>query len=171
MRIDRETPADVAGISRVLAAAFADDAGEVPAEVGLVDALRASDAWLPQLSLVARDSDGELVGHVLCTRGYVDRSPALALGPVAVHPRSQGRGFGSALMHAVLGAADALAEPLVACLGDPAYYTRFGFVPSTDLGVTPPVEQWQPHFMVRTLASYDPAARGRFEYAAPFMSS
>jgi putative acetyltransferase len=72
-------------------------------------------------------------------------------------------------MHAVLGAADALGEPLVALLGDPAYYRWFGFVTATDRGVTPPVEAWGVHFQVRTLTSYDPARHtGAFAYATPF---
>jgi putative acetyltransferase len=33
-------------------------------------------------------------------------------------------------MHAVLGAADALDEPLVVLLGHPDYYPRFGFRPA-----------------------------------------
>jgi putative acetyltransferase len=51
----------------------------------------------------------------------------IALGPLAVRPDRQQNGVGSALMHAVLGAADALGEPLAALLSNPAYYQRFGF--------------------------------------------
>ena len=41
-------------------------------------------------------------------------------------------------MHAILGAAEALGEPLVALLGDPAYYRRFGFRLAADYQITPP---------------------------------
>lgn len=44
-------------------------------------------------------------------------SSALGLGPLAVRPDQQGQGVGQALMHAVLGAADALGKPFVALLG------------------------------------------------------
>lgn len=44
------------------------------------------------------------------------------LGPLGVAPSHQAAGIGSALVHAVLGAADALDEALVALLGAPAYY-------------------------------------------------
>jgi len=71
-------------------------------------------------------------------------------------------------MHAALGAADALDEPLVALLGIPAYYHRFGFHLSDQIGILPPVAAWQPHFQVRTLAAYTPAIRGGFTYAEPF---
>lgn len=71
-------------------------------------------------------------------------------------------------MHAVLGAAEALDEPLVALLGDPAYYCRFGFRLGEEYGITPPVAEWQPHFQVRPLAAYSPSLRGAFTYPEPF---
>ncbi|RRO14870.1 N-acetyltransferase [Saccharopolyspora rhizosphaerae] len=170
MLIRRETPADLPPIRQVHAAAFADaeNPQSRPVEVGLVDALRDGDAWLPALSLVAERS-GEVVGHVVCTRAHVGDVPVLALGPVGVPPDLQRAGIGSALMHAVLGAADALDEPLVALLGHREYYPRFGFEPAADRGITPPVPEWASHFQVRPLSGYDPAVRGEFAYAAPFM--
>ena len=170
MLIRREMPGDQAVIRVVTAAAFArpQTPEQVPPEAGLVDELRAGPAWLPALSLVATDPDGTVVGHVLATRGHVATAPVLGLGPLSVHPDRQRRGVGSALMHAVLGAADALDEPLVALLGDPRYYRRFGFGPCMDHGVEPPVPQWRPHFQVRPLTAYDPALRGTFSYAEPF---
>lgn len=71
-------------------------------------------------------------------------------------------------MHAVLGVADALGEPLVALLGSPDYYSRFGFRLSSEFGIVPPRPQWQPHFQVRTLSAYKPSLRGTFAYAEPF---
>jgi putative acetyltransferase len=161
--IRRETAADVAAIRAVTLAAFPQ-----PVEARLVDELRADPGWLPALSLVAVDPDGALAGHVVVTRGRVGTTPALGLGPLSVRPDRQRRGVGSALMHAVLGAADALDEPLVALLGNPAYYHRFGFRPSTDHGVDPPVAEWQKYFQVRTLSAHDPSLRGTFAYAEPF---
>lgn len=164
MLIRRETPADVDAIRAVTAAAFAPS----EFEPRLVDELRADPGWLPALSLVATDPAGVVIGHVVATRAHVGPSPVLGLGPLSVHPRHHARGVGSALVHAVLGAADALAEPLVALLGNPAYYHRFGFVLSSSVGILPPDPAWQPHFQVRTLASYTPALTGTFAYAEPF---
>ena len=164
MLIRRETPADVDTIRAVTAAAFAPS----EAEARLVDELRVDPGWLPALSLVAVDSSDTVIGHVACTRSHVDSVPVLGLGPLSVHPDHHTRGVGSALVHAALGAADALGEPVVALLGDPAYYHRFGFVLSDQFGILPPVAEWQPHFQVRTLAAYTPALRGTFTYAEPF---
>ncbi|MER7459255.1 N-acetyltransferase [Micromonospora sp. NPDC126480] len=170
MLIRRETPADVAAIHAVHAAAFADperaDAG--PVEAGLVDALRADAGWLPALSLVA-EVDGQVVGHVVATRARVGGEPvAVGLGPLGVLPAWQRRGVGSALMHAVLGGADALDVPLAVLLGHLDYYPRFGFRPAVALGVTPPVPAWGAHFQARPLAAWHEGIRGEFAYAKPF---
>lgn len=101
-----------------------------------------------------------------CTRGDVDGVPALGLGPIAVRPAAQGRGVGSALMHAVLGAAEAADEPLVALLGDPAWYRRFGFGPASSSGIVAPDPAWGEYFQVRVLRPSPPA--GTFGYARPF---
>jgi len=163
---------DAAAIRAVHTAAFRPP-GEsaVPVEAPLVDDLRAGAEWLPRLSLVA-EVGGEIVGHVVCSRGWIataagDR-PVLGLGPLGVVPAHQGAGVGSAMMHAVLGAADALDEPLVALLGAPAYYGRFGFEPARHHGVEAPDANWGDHFQVLPLAAYDPALTGPFRYAAPF---
>ena len=117
MLVRRELAGDEVSIRAVTAAAFARPGEDVPVEAPLVDWLRASPAWIPELSLVAVDPDGDLAGHVLCTRGTVAASAVLALGPLSVRPDRQRSGVGQALMHAVLGAADALGEPLVVLLG------------------------------------------------------
>ena len=165
--IRREQPGDVDAVRAIVAAAFARPA-ETPVEVGLLDELRSDNGWLPALVLVAVEpSAEEVIGHVVCTRGSVDGSPALGLGPLAVRPDRQRRGVGTALMHAVLGAADALGEPLVALLGEPAYYGRFGFRASLEYDILPPERNWQEYFQVRPLSAYRPLG-GTFAYAEPF---
>jgi putative acetyltransferase len=168
MLIRRELAGDEAAIRAVTAAAFAKPGEDVPVEALLVDWLRASPAWIPELSLVAVDPGGEIVGHVLCTRGTVAAAPVLALGPLSVRPGRQRAGVGKALVHAVLGAADALGEPLVVLLGSTAYYPRFGFRLSSEYGITPQRPEWEEHFQVRTLTAYNPELRGAFAYPEPF---
>lgn len=162
MLIRRERPDDIDAITAVHAAAF-----DTEMEANLVVALRASDAWLPPLSLVA-EANGQLVGHVVCTRAHLAGTPALGLGPLGVPPAHQKSGVGSALMHAVLGAADALDEPVVVLLGHTDYYPKFGFEPATRYGIEPPVKEWGAHFQARPLSTYDSAMRGPFVYAQPF---
>lgn len=168
MIVRRELAGNEAAIRAVTAAAFARPGEGVPVEAPLVDWLRASPAWIAELSLVAVDPDGGVAGHVVCTRGTVGTAPVLALGPLSVRPDRQRGGVGKALVHAVLGAADALGEPLVALLGSTAYYPRFGFRLSSEYGIMPQRPEWIEHFQVRTLTAYDPAVRGEFAYPEPF---
>ncbi len=170
MLVRRELPGDAPAVADVHAEAFAPMYPDsAPIEPGLVDALRASEEWLPTLSLVA-EIDGAVVGHVCVTRATLgpDQLPALGLGPLGVREAHKRRGVGSALMHAVLGAADALDEGVVVLLGHPDYYPRFGFRPAAELGIDPEVPEWAPHFQARPLTAYRPQLRGTFRYAAPF---
>lgn len=166
MIVRRELPGDVEAVREVVAAAFAEPGTPVPVEVGLLAELRADVGWLPRFSLVAVVGE-QVAGHVVCTRGHVGATPALGLGPIAVRPDRQRAGIGTALMHAVLGAADATDEPLVALLGEPRFYGRFGFRPAADFGIAAPDPTWGGYFQVRTLTAYRPVA-GTFAYAAPF---
>lgn len=58
--------------------------------------------------------------------------------------------------------------PLVVLLGHADYYSRFGFVPASRLGVLPLDRSWRDHFQARALATWTPGLRGTFRYAAPF---
>jgi len=126
-----ERPEDIPGIRAVHTAAF-----ETPAEAGLIDALRATGAWIPALSIVAV-AEGRVVAHALFSRIVLVTAggevPALALGPVGVLPASQKQGYGSAVIRDGLARRD---DQLVIVLGDPAYYRRFGFVPGASHGIT-----------------------------------
>lgn len=136
-----------------------------------------------------------IVGHVACSRGsmtggvgHAGSDPdglgssdglgsgmdgldgIVGLAPLGVLPEFQGAGVGGALMHAVLGAADALGAPAVVLLGDPGYYGRFGFEPAARYGVLPPVAEWAPHFQLRRLTAWPAtgAPSGTFHYAPAF---
>lgn len=163
MILRRELPGDRAAVFAVHAAAFLPS----PDEARLVDELRDDGDAVAALSLVAT-LDGEVVGHVVCSRADVDGRPSLGLGPLGVLPASEGRGVGHAPMHAVPGAADTLDEQAVVLLGDPSSYRRFGFVPAEPLGLLPPDPAWAAHFQVRRLSAWDGSLRGTFRYAPAF---
>jgi putative acetyltransferase len=166
--IRRETVEDRPTVDAVTAAAFGQPgSGQPPSETALLQALRRDAGWIGKLSLVAV-RDERIVGHVVCTRGWVDEVAALGLGPISVLPTHQRQGTGHALMHSIIGAADAAGELLIALLGDPHFYRRFGFVEASRLAVAAPDPGWGSHFQVRTLTDYRPWVTGTFRYAAPF---
>ncbi|RRR98521.1 GNAT family N-acetyltransferase [Glycomyces terrestris] len=165
--IRRETAADREAVHALQTAAFKDAPHSSGGEADLVDALRGTDAWAPEHSLVA-EVDGRPVGHVVSTYGTLGETRVLGLGPIGVDPAFQGAGIGSALMHAAIGAADARDEPAILLLGDPGYYARFGFVPAADHGVAPEHPEWGAYFQIRILTAWRPELRGTYAYAPPF---
>ncbi|ANN21604.1 GCN5 family acetyltransferase [Amycolatopsis orientalis] len=168
MLLRQEIPADREAIHAVHLAAFAKLSVPV-VEAKLVDELRDDGDLIAALSIVA-ERDGEVVGHVCCSPGWIgeDGKSAVGLGPLGVLPEYHASGIGSALVHAVLGAADALGYGAVVLLGDPRYYSRFGFVLAEQHGITPPVAEWAQHFQVRTLRAHDPGLQGTFRYSPAF---
>jgi putative acetyltransferase len=145
------------------------DVGSVPPEVGLFETLWAAGDVLPELSFTA-SAEGEVVGHVTASKATVATDPVVAVGPIGVLSEHQGVGIGSALMEALLAAADAAGVPLVVLLGSPRYYARFGFRPATELGVTPPEREWGDAFQARPLTQYTDSIAGPFRYAAAISS-
>jgi predicted N-acetyltransferase YhbS len=158
-----ETNADAAAIREVNLAAFPSEE-----EADLVDGLRAGEAWIDGLSIVAEDPDGTVVAHALLSRCSVDGVPALALAPCAVLPRVQRTGAGSATIRAALETAQRLGENLVVVLGHPDYYPRFGFLPASRFGIHVNFEVPDEALMALAL---DPSAEtpsGTVAYPAPF---
>lgn len=144
----------------------------------LVDVLRGGPTYLPDLALVAQDDD-RLAGFVLLTTvtveargddGYEARPEALCLAPLAVHPAMSGRGVARALVaEALARAASRGLERHVVLEGDPALYSRFGFVPADTVGLVPPSERIPPGaFQVHPLPGAGPARTGRVLYSPPF---
>ncbi len=160
-------PADTAGILAVVGDAFSYGGTRDPgAELAIVRDTWSAQAGRPLLELVAAE-DGTLVGHLQAAPGRLDgRATAVAgVAPVCVASAHQGRGTGSTLMAALIGAAEELHWPLLVLLGDPAYYGRFGFEPAGPLGlVYAPVGAGNPHFQARRLNGYSAALRGEFSY-------
>ena len=118
-----ETPGDRDAIRSVNKAAFG---GSVEAD--LVDQLRADGDFI--LSLVA-ENDGVVVGHCGFSRLTVHEGdavvPAVSLAPVAVRPLQQRCGIGQTMVRDGIARLKSAGETLILVLGDPAYYSRFGF--------------------------------------------
>lgn len=97
-------------------------------EADLVDAIRSQS--LAEVSLVA-EMGQQVVGHILFSPITIDSEhgpiAALSLAPMAVHPDFQNRGIGSKLVYGGLAQCRSRPFKLVAVLGHPSFYPRFGF--------------------------------------------
>jgi predicted N-acetyltransferase YhbS len=93
---------------------------------------------VPRLSLVARDVDGVLAGAIRFWPIRVGGTPALLLGPIAVHPTRQSEGLGGQLMHASLEIAQSEGWARVMLVGDAPYYGKFGFERLNGVVMPPP---------------------------------
>ena len=144
-----ETPADRERIFDLLAAAFClpSDPSVEPIEVGLTRELLACPAYLPELSVVAEEN-GVVLGYAITTRAQIGPAASLGLGPIGVLPEAQGKGVGSALVLESVRRAEILGEASVALLGDPSFYSRFGFRPAAEMRVVAPEPAWGEHFMI-----------------------
>ncbi|MFY9929584.1 MAG: N-acetyltransferase [Streptosporangiaceae bacterium] len=143
-----------------------------PVVPDLVDALRASTAWRPGLSLVAQEH-GRVVGHVLATRGWLDARArlveVLVLSPLSVAPDRQGQGIGSRLVRQLLAEAASGPEPAIFLEGSPDYYRRFGFGAAGSAGFgRPSLRIPEAGFQVYTFASYEPWMTGTLVYPDAF---
>ena len=165
MLIRAERRDDANQIQGVVDAAFDSD-GERSAESVLIERLRGSGAWIPQLSLIAEEGE-RIVGQCLCTRAHVDDAEVLALGPISVIPQRQRSGIGSTLMRTAIEIAIDMSEPLIGLLGDYGYYRRFGFVPASAVGIISPEPSWGDYFQVLVIDERR-APRGEFVYPTPF---
>ncbi len=126
-----ERPEDAAAIAALTTRAFSGMPYASGSEAGIPARLRAAGAMT--LSLVA-ESEGELVGHAAFSPAVLGNdSNWLGLGPVSVKPELQRSGIGSAVIKAGLDRLRQTGAPGCVVVGDPAYYTRFGFASASGL--------------------------------------
>jgi putative acetyltransferase len=158
VQIVPERPEYEPAIRRLHLAAF-----PTHAEADLVDRLR--DDGDSVISLVALEGD-KVLGHVLFSRMTAPQR-ALGLAPLAVDAERRGEGVANRMITEALAQARTGRWEAVFVLGDPAYYTRFGFSLQAAAGFETPYAG--PHFMALALDGRDMAALGgHLDYAPAF---
>lgn len=121
--IRKSEPADLAAIESLYVKAFPDE-DLIPLVRGLLPDVQSV------VSLVAT-KELQIVGHALFTKCGVsgNKAKAALLGPLAVLPASQRQGVGSAIVRDGLRRMKEEGVQVICVLGDPAYYSRLGFLP------------------------------------------
>lgn len=119
-------------------------------EAKLVNHLRESSAFIPDLSLVA-EMENQIIGHILFVKILIKNSTqhfeSLALAPMAVHHDFQKQGFGARLIQEGVNRATELGFKSVIVLGYEQFYIKFGFEPAQKWGIKAPFDVPSEAFM------------------------
>lgn len=107
-------------------------------ESKLVERVRESEGFIPELSLVA-EMNNKIVGHLLLSKAKVEdqneEHTVIVLAPIAVKPDLQKQGIGSSLIKEGIRRCKELGYELILLIGHPSYYPRLGFQPARKFGL------------------------------------
>ncbi len=136
--IREEQRDDHAIVKDIVEAAFATMQHSSGTEHLIVERLRRSNAFIPELSLVA-EREGQIIGHLLLSKVQVKSKDkehtTLSLAPVSVLPSDQRQGVGSLLIRRGHERALELGYSAIVLIGHSAYYPRFGYEPAVNFGI------------------------------------
>lgn len=138
----------------------------------LVEKLRRSSSFIPELSLVAV-MGAEIVGHILLTKIKIRRDnttyDSLALAPVSVLPEFQNKGIGGMLIKHAHRRAKELGYNSVVVVGHDKYYPKFGYQRADKFGIRVPFDIPPENCMVMELSDRALVnVHGVVEYAKEF---
>ena len=115
--------------------------------VALVEEIRDSEYYIPQLSFVA-ELDGEIVGHFLFSRFPLSKTPTgghgganetdiVMLAPVSVHADHLRQGIGSAMIRMGIEKVREMGFKGITVEGNFHFYNQVGFRTSSEFGIFP----------------------------------
>lgn len=143
MIVRQEQEKDHSQVFKVVENAFKNVEHSDHQEQFLVEKLRKSDAFIPELSIVA-EIDNKIVGHILFTKLSVrndsESFTSLALAPVSVEPEYQGKGIGNQLINYGHKIARELGYESVILIGHENYYPKFGYKKTSNFGISFPFD-------------------------------
>jgi len=150
---------DYSAIAEVIMATYANISYSNHLEQVMVERLRKSDAFIPELSIVAETDFGELAGHVLLTINYIQKNDqifnALALAPLSVKPAYQNKGIGKKLVLESHKVAQTLGYDYIVILGIANYYPKFGYHFLSGYNIKLPVEIKEENALIISLSGND----------------
>ena len=151
MIIRQENITDHIKVFNLIESAFKNAEFTDNTEQFLVERLRKSDAFIPELSMIA-EIDGKIVGHILLTKLKIKNQSnefdSLALAPVSVKPEFQGKGIGGKLIVESHKKAKELGYKSIVLLGHEKYYPRFGYEQADKYRIELPFEVPKENCMV-----------------------
>ena len=166
--IRTEKVSEFAEISQLIQQAFMTAEHSDGTESQLVERLRISPAFIPQLSLVAL-VDKKVAGYILFTKVQIGTQTQLGLAPLAVLPEFQRQGIGSSLVQKGHQIAADMGYGWSVVLGSDRYYPRFGYCPAAQYGILCPFPGVAPqNYMAIRLRDDAPDCYGVVKYSPEF---
>ncbi len=176
MKVDirKELEEDYKQVFTLIENAFKNEPFSDYTEQFLVERLRTSDAYVPELSMVV-ELEGEVIGHILLTKIKIVNDSqsfnSLALAPVSVKPDYQNKGVGGQLILQAHAKAIELAYKSIVLLGHQDYYPRFGYEKASNFGIKLPFDVPDENCMAIELVEGGlKGVSGMVEYPKEFMS-
>ncbi len=143
VNIRQEEKSDYQDVFDLINEAFSQEKFSDQSEQFLVERLRNSDAFIPELSLVA-EKGNEIVGHIMLSKIQIENEfnsyDSLALAPVSVMPRYQKMGIGALLIKRSHEIARELGYKSIILIGHAKYYPRFGYKPAKEFKINLPFD-------------------------------
>ncbi|MDM1552424.1 GNAT family N-acetyltransferase [Empedobacter falsenii] len=143
MFVRKEEEKDYNQVFELIEKAFENEEYSDHREQFLVERLRNSDSFVPDLSIVF-EMNGLIVGYILLTKIKINHSDfsydSLALAPVAVLPNYQGNGIGGHLIKFAHKKVRELGFESIILLGHPTYYPKFGYRKASDFDIQLPFD-------------------------------
>ncbi len=137
MIIRQEQPADYDEVYELVKISFATSTNE--GEWDYLNEVRKKDTFIRELSLVAENDDGKLIGQIVLYKTNITASDhiytELLLSPISVHPDFFRKGIARAMMLEAFQLAKTMGFTAIFLCGDPDFYHKFVFKASYEYGI------------------------------------
>ena len=167
LEIRQENKKDYEEVYNVIKIAFETAEHSDGNEHNLVVALRDSNSFIPELSLVAVQ-DNKIIGYILFTKIEIGEYEELALAPLGILPEYQRKGIGKRLIEEGHRIAKELGYHYSIVLGSEKYYPKFDYIPASQYGIIAPFEVQNENFMAIKLNDSNKEISGIVKYAKEF---
>lgn len=167
IKIRQERQEDYQQIRELVREAFAHAEHSDGDEHDLIERVRHSSDYIPELSLVAV-SDDIVLGHIMFSKISVGESEAIALAPLSVRTDWQRKGIGKSLVTEGHRLASKMGHSCSVVLGNPDYYSKFGYEKASNHGIVAPFDVPDDYYMVCELDENCDIPKGYVKYSDAF---
>ena len=134
LKIRQEIPSDYDEIYELVKVSFATTSGDDGSTPDYLNAVRKKDAFIPELSLVAENDNGKLIGQIVLYKTIITTLKGeiteLLISPICVHPDFFRRGIARSMIEESIRIAEKMGYSAVFLCGNPNFYKKVGFTPT-----------------------------------------